>query len=250
MANKKNTVMVVDDEPQIRKLLKITLESEGYKVEECEDGGQATRLCGSIKPDLMVLDLGLPDMDGKDVIDGVRTWSQLPIVVCSVRDADKEVVEALNRGADDYITKPFNPDVLLARIEANLRKAVTQQAGEPDLTNGRIRMDLVRHEVFIDGESTFFTPKEYELLRYFMINRGKMITHKQLLKDVWGPAHGDDMQYLRVYVSQLREKIEMDPKNPAYVITEPGIGYRMEILQLEGEAAVEEAVDGVQPEGQ
>lgn len=250
MANKKNTVMVVDDEPQIRKLLKITLESEGYKVEECDNGGQATRLCGSIKPDLMVLDLGLPDMDGKDVIDGVRTWSQLPIVVCSVRDADKEVVEALNRGADDYITKPFNPDVLLARIEANLRKAVTQQAGEPDLTNGRIRMDLVRHEVFIDGESTFFTPKEYELLRYFMINRGKMITHKQLLKDVWGPAHGDDMQYLRVYVSQLREKIEMEPKNPAYVITEPGIGYRMEILQVEGDATAGEAVDGAaQPEG-
>lgn len=233
MANKKNTVMVVDDEPQIRKLLKITLESEGYKVEECENGGQATRLCGSIKPDLMILDLGLPDMDGKDVIDGVRTWSQLPIVVCSVRDGDNEVVEALNRGADDYVTKPFNPDVLLARIEANLRKAVTQQAGEPDLTNGRIRMDLVRHEVFVDGESTFFTPKEYELLRYFMINRGKMITHKQLLKDVWGPAHGDDMQYLRVYVSQLREKIETDPKNPTYVITEPGIGYRMELLALE-----------------
>lgn len=236
MANKKNTVMVVDDEPQIRKLLKITLESEGYKVEDCEDGGQATRLSGCIKPDLMILDLGLPDMDGKDVIDGIRSWSQMPIVVCSVRDADSEVVEALNRGADDYITKPFNPDVLLARIEANLRKAVTQQAGEPDLKNGRIRMDLVRHEVFLDGEACFFTPKEYELLRYFMIHRGKMITHKQLLKDVWGPAHGDDMQYLRVYVSQLREKIEKDPKNPTYVITEPGIGYRMETLELEAAA--------------
>ena len=239
MANKKNTIMVVDDEPQIRKLLKITLESEGYKVEDCENGGQATRLCGSIKPDLVILDLGLPDMDGKDVIDGIRTWSQMPIVVCSVRDADSEVVEALNRGADDYITKPFNPDVLLARLEANLRKAVTQQAGEPDLTNGRIRMDLVRHEVYLDGETCFFTPKEYELLRYFMIHRGKMITHKQLLKDVWGPAHGDDMQYLRVYVSQLREKIEHDPKNPTYVITEPGIGYRMETFEFESAAGDE-----------
>lgn len=243
MANKKNTIMVVDDEPQIRKLLKITLESEGYKVEECEDGGQATRLCGSIKPDLVILDLGLPDMDGKDVIDGIRSWSQLPILVCSVRDADSEVVEALSRGADDYVTKPFNPDVLLARIEANLRKAVTLQAGEPDLTNGRIRMDLVRHEVFVDGESCFFTPKEYELLRYFMIHRGKMITHKQLLKDVWGPAHGDDMQYLRVYVSQLREKIEHDPKNPNYVITEPGIGYRMELLEIESACSENQSED-------
>ncbi len=228
--NKKNVILLVDDEPQIRKLLRITLEDEGFKTEEAENGGQAVRLSASVKPDLIILDLGLPDMDGKDVIDAVREWSQVPILVCSVRDADKEIVDALGRGADDYITKPFNPDILIARIGANLRKAATMEAGEPDLTNGRIRMDLVRHEVFIDGETIFFTPKEYDLLRYFMINRGKMITHKQLLKDVWGPAHGEDMQYLRVYVSQLREKIEPDPKSPSYVITEPGIGYRMEIM--------------------
>ncbi|WP_299381097.1 response regulator transcription factor [uncultured Kiloniella sp.] len=230
ITNKKNTILIVDDEPQIRKLLKITLKSEGYKPEECESGAQAVRMSASIKPDLIILDLGLPDMDGKEVIDSIREWSQVPIIVCSVRDADSEVVDALGRGADDYVTKPFNPDILLARIEANLRKSATQEAGEPDLENGRIKMDLVRHEVFVDGESTFFTPKEYELLRYFMINRGKMITHKQLLKDVWGPAHGEDMQYLRVYVSQLREKIEPDVKDPTYVITEPGIGYRMEIM--------------------
>lgn len=230
IVNKKNTILIVDDEPQIRKLLKITLKDEGYKPEECDNGAQAVRMAASIKPDLIILDLGLPDMDGKEVIDSIREWAQVPIIVCSVRDADKEVVDALGRGADDYITKPFNPDVLIARIEANLRKFVTQEAGEPDLENGRIKMDLVRHEVFIDGESTFFTPKEYELLRYFMVNRGKMITHKQLLKDVWGPAHGDDMQYLRVYVSQVREKIEPDLKTPTYVITEPGIGYRMEII--------------------
>lgn len=229
IVNKRNTILVVDDEPQIRKLLKITLKDEGYKPEECENGAQAVRMSASIKPDLIILDLGLPDMDGKEVIDAVREWSQVPIIVCSVRDADKEVVDALGRGADDYVTKPFNPDVLIARIEANLRKSVTQEAGEPNLENGRIRMDLVRHEVFIDGEGTFFTPKEYELLRYFMVNRGKMITHKQLLKDVWGPAHSDDMQYLRVYVSQLREKIEPNLKEPSYVVTEPGIGYRMEV---------------------
>ncbi|MGB1539452.1 MAG: response regulator transcription factor, partial [Rickettsiales bacterium] len=202
MTTKKNLILIVDDEPQIRKLLKISLEAEGYKTEECENGAQAIRLSASIKPDLIILDLGLPDMDGKEVIVNVREWSQTPIVVCSVRDGDQEVIDALGRGADDYVTKPFNADVLLARIEANLRKAATQEAGEPNLENGRIRMDLVRHEVFVDGEKLDFTPKEYELLRYFMVNRGKMITHRQLLKDVWGPAHGEDMQYLRVYVSQ------------------------------------------------
>jgi two-component system KDP operon response regulator KdpE len=229
--NKKNVVLIVDDEPQIRKLLKITLNDEGYKTEDSENGAQAVRLAASIKPDLILLDLGLPDMDGKEVIDTVREWSQVPIIVCSVRDGDDEVIDALGRGADDYVTKPFNPDILIARIEANLRKSVTAEAGEPDLENGRIRIDLVRHEVFIDGEKTAFTPKEYELLRYLMIHRGKMITHRQLLKDVWGPAHGEDMQYLRVYVSQLREKIEPNPKDPGYVVTEAGIGYRMEVIE-------------------
>jgi len=224
----KNTILIVDDEPQIRKMLKITLEDEGYKTEESENGAQAVRMGGSIKPNLIILDLGLPDMDGKEVIDSIRSWSQTPIIVCSVRDGDKEIVDALGRGADDYVTKPFNPDVLIARIEANLRKAATQEAGEPDITNGRIRMNLVRHEVFVDGELTELTPKEYDLLRYFITNQGKMLTHRQVLLDVWGPAHGDDMQYLRVYVSQLRDKIEPDPKNPTYVTTEPGIGYRMD----------------------
>ena len=233
MANRKNCVLIVDDEPPIRKLLRISLESEGYKTEESEDGATAIRMSASVKPDLIILDLGLPDMDGKEVIDNIRDWSQTPIIVCSARESDSEVIDALNRGADDYMTKPFNPDVLLARIEANIRKAATAEAGEPNLVNGRIQMDLVRHEVFIDGKQTVFTPKEYELLRYFMVNKGKMITHKQLLKEVWGPAHGEDMQYLRVYVSQLREKIEPQPKAPSYVVTEPGIGYRMESIEAE-----------------
>lgn len=228
--NKKNVILIVDDEPQIRKLLKITLKDEGFNTEEAENGAQAVRMSASLKPDLIVLDLGLPDMDGKDVIENIREWSQVPIIVCSVRDADKEVVAALGLGADDYVTKPFNPDILIARIITNLRKSVTQEAGEPDLHNGRLKMDLVRHEVLVEGTSTFLTPKEYDLLRYFMVHRGKMITHKQILKDVWGPAHADDMQYLRVYVSQLREKIEPDPKSPTYVVTEPGVGYRMEVF--------------------
>jgi len=232
ISNKMNTILIVDDEAPIRKLLKIILKDEGYRPEECDCGKQAVRMSASVKPDLIILDLGLPDMDGKEVISSIREWSQVPIIVCSVRDGDDEIVEALRIGADDYVTKPFNPDVLVARIVANLRKSATQEAGEPDLKNGRIHMDLVRHEVMIDGESMFFTPKEYDLLRYFMIHRGKMITHRQILHDVWGPAHGEDMQYLRVYVSQLRDKIEPDVKSPSYLLTEPGVGYRMEVVPL------------------
>lgn len=228
MANKKNTILIIEDEKPIRKVFTIALESANYKVVECDNGREGIRLSTSVRPDLILLDLGLPDIDGTEVIAAVRGWSQAPIVVCSVRSHDEEIIKCLAIGADDYVTKPFNPNVLLARIQANLRKAVSSEAGEPELTNGLIRMDLVRHEVLVDGKKQSFTPKEYELLRYFMVNRGKMLTHKQILKDVWGNAHADDLQYLRVYVSQLREKIETDPNNASIIITEPGIGYRME----------------------
>ena len=232
MNQKKNTILIIEDEPPIRKVLSISLESAGYKVVECDNGREGTRLAASINPELILLDLGLPDMDGKEVITSLREWSQVPIVICSVRNSDEEIVRALAAGADDYITKPFNPDVLLARILANLRRAATQEAGEPELLNGHIRMDLVRHEVYLNGSKAVFTPKEYELLRYFLVHRGKMLTHKQILKDVWGSAHVDDMQYLRVYVRQLREKIEPDPTSPRFIITEPGIGYRMESIPV------------------
>lgn len=229
MNQKKSTVLIIEDEPPIRKVLRISLESAGYKVVECGTGAEGTRVAASVSPELILLDLGLPDIDGKEVITSIREWSQVPIIICSVRDGDEEVISALNAGADDYMTKPFNPDVLLARIQANLRKAATQEAGEPELINGHIRMDLVRHEVFLGGERKVLTPKEYELLRYFLIHRGKMLTHKQILKDVWGNAHTDDMQYLRVYVSQLRQKLESgDDAGSSYIMTEPGIGYRME----------------------
>lgn len=233
MNQKKNTVLIVDDEPPIRKLLSITLEGAGYKTVECDNGQEGIRLAASVKPELILLDLGLPDIDGKDVITSIREWSQVPIIICSVRNEDGEVINALDRGADDYVTKPFNPEVLLARIHANLRKAVAQEAGETELSNGAIRMDLLRHDVFVNGTKKDFTPKEYELLRYFLLHRDKMLTHRQILKDIWGPAHGDDMQYLRVYVSQVREKIEPDPSNPVYIITEPGIGYRMHLVMAE-----------------
>ncbi len=198
--SEKSTVLVIDDEPPIRKLLGISLESGGYKVVECDNGREGVRLAASVRPELVLLDLGLPDIDGQEVIANIRQWSQVPIIVCSVRSGDDEVIKALEQGADDYITKPFNPDVLLARIHANLRKAATQEAGEPELVNGHIRMDLVRHEVFLNNEKTVFTPKEYDLLRYFMLHRGKMLMHRQILKDVWGPSHAEDMQYLRARV--------------------------------------------------
>ncbi len=230
MHQKKNTILVVDDEPQIRKMLNIFLDATDFKVEESSSGKEAIRLSASLKPDLILLDLGLPDIDGKEVITAVRQWSQTPIIVLSVRAGDDEVVAALGMGADDYITKPFNPEILHARIQANLRKSVVREAGEPELINGPIRMDLVRHEVFLRDQRINLTPKEYELLRYFMINRGRMLTHKQVLKEVWGPAHAEDTQYLRVYIGQVREKIEDNASKPQMIITEPGVGYRMEML--------------------
>lgn len=232
MHEKKNTILIVDDEPQIRKMLEIYLNAAEFRVEEAENGKQAVRLSTSIKPDLVLLDLGLPDIDGKEVIASIRQWSLMPIVVLSVRADDDEIVAALDAGADDYILKPFSAQVLLSRIKANLRKGAIKEAGEPELNNGPLRMDLVRHEAFLDKEKVALTPKEYDLLRYFMINRGKMLTHRQLLREVWGPAHSEDMQYLRVYIGQIREKLEENPASPKLIITEPGIGYRMETLAI------------------
>ena len=230
MKERKNTVLIVDDETQIRKMLNIYLDASDYKVEESENGKQAIRMAASLKPDLILLDLGLPDIDGKEVITAIREWSQMPIIVLSVRSDDGEVAAALNMGADDYVVKPFNAEVLMARINANLRKSAVREAGDPELVNGPLKLDLVRHEAFLGGERIAFTPKEYELLRYFLINRGKMLTHKQILREVWGAAHSDDTQYLRVYVGQVREKMNKLPGAAKLITTEPGIGYRMEDL--------------------
>ena len=171
-------------------------------------------------------------MDGKEVVKAIREWSHVPIVVLTVRSDDSEVAAALNAGADDYITKPFSVEVLLARINANLRKAMVREVGEPDIVNGSIRMDLVRHEVYVGGEKIAFTPKEYDLLRYFLLNRGRMLTHKQILKEVWGPAHVEDMQYLRVYIGQVREKLKRLDGMDRLIVSEAGIGYRMDIANI------------------
>ena len=231
MQEVKSKILIVDDESQIRKMLNIFLDASDYKIEESDCGKQAVRMANSVRPDLILLDLDLPDMDGKEVIKQIREWSQVPIIVLSVRVMDDEVIAALNMGANDYMTKPFNSDVLIARIKANLRKAVIQEAGETELVNGSLRMDLMRHEVYLDEAKIELTPKEYKLVRFFMINRGRMLTHKQILSDVWGAAHGEDTQYLRVYVGQIREKLELEPSNPTLIVTEPGVGYRMEMVQ-------------------
>jgi two-component system KDP operon response regulator KdpE len=237
MHDKKNTILVVDDEPQILKMLGILLDVENFKIVESCTGKQAIRQCISTKPDLVLLDLGLPDMDGKEVITAIREWSQVPIIVLSAQSDDADVVDALNLGASDYVTKPFNIEVLLARINAGLRTAAIQETGETHLCNGLLRMDLVRHEVFLGEKLISFTPKEYDLLRYLLVNCGKMLLHKDILKTVWGAAHGEDIAYLRVYIGQIREKIEKDPSSPVFIKTEPGIGYRMERLAAVAKAA-------------
>lgn len=233
MHEKKNKILIVDSEPQIKKMVGSFLSMENFSVEESDSGRQGLRMIASLKPDIILMDLGLPDMDGKQVIATVREWSQVPIVVVSGPISDEEIIAALNAGADDYIEKPFNLAVLVARIKANLRKAIIRDVGEPQLVNGFIRMDLMRHEVFVRDEKISLTPKEYEILHYFMVNRGCMLTHKQILNKIWGPAYGDNTQYLRVYVAKVREKLEADPANPQLMITEPGVGYRMEVMQDE-----------------
>ncbi|MFZ4125024.1 MAG: response regulator transcription factor [Rickettsiales bacterium] len=230
MHEKKNTILVVDDEPNIQKMLAILLEAENFKIVASTCGKQAIRMCASVKPDLILLDLELPDMNGKDVVKALREWTQAPVIMLSAHSSDQEVTEALNAGANDYVTKPFNVDVLLARINAALRTGAVREAGEPELRNGVLRMDLVRHEVFLNGTLVAFTPKEYDLLRYFMVNRGKMLTHKEILRAVWGAAHSDDTTYLRVYIGQIREKIEFGTGHPMMIKTEPGIGYRMDVV--------------------
>lgn len=227
---KKNKVLVVDHDPQTYKILDIVLNKQDFEVIECLTGAEAIRLCVSISPDIILIDFDMPDMKGKDIIKGIREWSQTPVIIVSSRKADDDIIHGLNYGADDYVIKPFNADVLRARINASLRKSITKEVGEPELKNGPLRIDLVRHEVFLDEKLVSFTPKEYSLLRYFIINSGRMLGHRDILNEVWGAGHSDDTQYLRVFVGQIREKIEIDPSNPVIIKTELGIGYRMELF--------------------
>lgn len=230
--SKKNVLLIADPDPVTKKMLELVLDDTAFKIVDCKSGKQGIQLCVSIKPDLVILELNLPDMQGIEVVSKLREWSSLPIIIISTYTDNEHVIATLNAGANDYVFKPFNTDVLLARINAALRSSAIHETGEPELINGPLRMDLVRHEVFLDQELLAFTPKEYNLLRYFMIHRGKMLSHREILKTVWGDAHAEDTQYLRVFVSQIRDKIETDPTMPVRIVTEAGIGYRMEIAEI------------------
>ncbi|MDD3019916.1 MAG: response regulator transcription factor [Alphaproteobacteria bacterium] len=232
MTKKKNVLLITDGDQASQKMLSLFLDEGEFKLVDCKTGKQAIQLCVSIHPDLVLLDPDLPDMKGPDLIRKLREWSEVPIIIISADTDNKSVISCLNEGASDYVFKPFNADVLRARINAALRSAAVHETGEPELVNGPLRMDLVRHEVFLNDDLLPFTPKEYNLLRYFIIHRGKMLPHREILKEVWGDAHAEDTQYLRVFVGQIREKIESDPSLPALIITEPGIGYRMEIAEI------------------
>lgn len=221
-------VLVVDDEPPIRKLLRNTLRVHGYEVLEAGTVHAARVLVAGEKIDVMILDLGLPDGDGLDVIRGVRETSPLPIIVLSSRDDERGKVAAFDAGADDYVTKPFGVEELVARVRAALRHRVQQQGAKPVFRSGGLTVDLVRRIVTRDGAEVKLSPKEYGILAQLVIHAGKVLTHRHLLEAVWG-AGTDDVTYLRVYVRQLRGKLEADPERPALILTEAGVGYRLRV---------------------
>lgn len=228
MTSDRATVLVIDDEPPIRRLLRTTLTAQDYRVIEAADGNEGLRLLQHEKPDVLVVDLGLPDIDGLELIRRIRAESPVPIVVLSSRDDEKGKVEALDLGADDYVTKPFGMEELVARLRTALRHRLQQQGGRPVFRSGDLTVDLVRRIVTVRGEEVKLSPKEYDLLQQFVVHAGKVLTHRHLLREVWKDENGGDVQYLRVYVRQLRQKIETDPERPALILTEPGVGYRLQ----------------------
>lgn len=220
-------ILVVDDEPQIQRFLKPSLSAAGYEVVEAATGAEALKAVATQAPDLVILDLGLPDMDGKEVIASLRGWSDIPIVILSARDRESEKIAALDLGADDYIEKPFGVGELTARIRTALRHRGRKDAIPTIMEIDGLTIDPVKRLVSRGGEIVHLTPKEYDLLLLLARHAGRVVTHRTLLTSVWGPAHGDDLHYLRVFIGQLRQKIERDPTQPRIVRTEPGVGYRM-----------------------
>lgn len=229
MTSDRATVLVIDDEPPIRRLLRTTLAAQDYRVIEAADGQEGLSLLRHEKPDVLLVDLGLPDIDGLELIRMIRAELPVPIVVLSSRDDEKGKVEALDLGADDYVTKPFGMEELVARLRTALRHRLQQQGGRPTFRSGDLTVDLVRRIVTVRGEEVKLSPKEYDLLQQFVVHAGKVLTHRHLLREVWKDENGGDVQYLRVYVRQLRQKIETDPERPALILTEPGVGYRLQV---------------------
>jgi two-component system KDP operon response regulator KdpE len=223
------TLVVVEDEPQIRRFLRTALGTHGYRVIEAETGHQGLIEAATQKPDLVILDLGLPDMDGVEVIKQLRGWSALPVIVLSARSQETDKIAALDAGADDYLTKPFGVGELLARLRVALRHTAknSKDTAETVFTVGNLKVDLLHRQVFVDSQEVHLTPIEYRLLSMLMRHAGMVLTHRQLLKEIWGPSHIEETHYLRIYMAQLRHKLELDPARPRFLLTEAGVGYRL-----------------------
>ncbi|WP_166366135.1 response regulator [Pseudomonas akapageensis] len=221
------TILVIDDEPQIRKFLRISLVSQGYKVVEAATGGEGLSQAALTQPDLLVLDLGLPDMDGQQVLREFREWSRVPVLVLSVRASEIQKVEALDGGANDYVTKPFGIQEFLARVRALLRQAPQGETQPALISLGPLCIDLAYRRVTLDGVEVALTRKEYAVLAQLARYPGRVVTQQQLLKDIWGPTHAEDSHYLRIVVGHVRQKLGDDPTAPRFIVTEPGVGYRL-----------------------
>lgn len=227
----KPLILVIEDDAQIRRFLRATLAAEGYQFHEALTAAEGIAQAAARQPDLVLLDLGLPDQDGVEVIREIRQWSQMPIIVLSARGQEKDKIAALDLGADDYVAKPFAVGELLARMRAGLRRSsrIAQEGPEAPLRFGGVEISFEKRLVTLDGKEVHLTPNEYKLLQALVKHAGRVVTQRQLLNEVWGPQHTDQSQYLRVYVAQLRRKLEHDPARPRYLQTEPGVGYRLNL---------------------
>ena len=222
-------ILLVEDEPQMRRFLRVALEGSGYRYLEAGTGQEGLSLAVQHRPDAILLDLGLPDMDGLGLVTSLREWSRTPVIVISARGQETDKVAALDAGADDYLTKPFGTRELLARVRVALRHAGPEAEDQPVFLLGRWRVDLAKRQVLVAGQEVHLTPLEYSLFTTLIRHAGKVVTHRQLLKEVWGGAAGAQPLYLRVYMTQLRHKLEEEPSRPKYLQTEPGVGYRLYI---------------------
>ena len=222
-------VVLIEDEAQIRRFLRATLAGRGYRLFEATTGADGLVEVASRQPDVVIVDLGLPDMDGLQVIRRLREWSAVPVIVLSARGQERDKVTALDAGADDYVAKPFGAGELLARIRVALRHTagVSHEGGEATFTVGEVQVDLLRRHVLVRSTEVKLTPIEYKLLATLVKHAGKVVTHQQLLREVWGPGHEDQSHYVRVYMAHLRHKLESEPARPRYLLTEPGVGYRL-----------------------
>jgi two-component system KDP operon response regulator KdpE len=223
------TILLIEDEPQIRRFLRATLGSQGYTLLEAGTGKEGLAEAASYTPEIVLLDLGLPDMDGLEVIRRLREWTAVPIIIISARGQERDKVAALDMGADDYLTKPFGVAELMARIRVAMRRGLRGEDGEAVFVSGQLKVDLAKRLVYVAEQEIRLTPLEFKLLAELVKHAGKVITHRQLLKAVWGPNYTEDSHYLRVFVHQLRHKLEPDPANPKWLVTEAGVGYRLRI---------------------